>query len=116
MADNARMDARRTELAGLKVGALRTRAKSVGADMGCFERAVDEEDKGAMVELILDAMAKARSELGGLKIGALRKRARKFGADMKLVEDAVDEEDKGAIVELIVDAMSTVTGLGGSRE
>eukprot|EP01046_Picozoa_sp_COSAG06_P065938 COSAG06_NODE_16415_length_1002_cov_2.863760_2_plen_48_part_01 len=47
------MDARRAELAGLKVGALRKVAKEAGAAMARVEEAIDEEDKAAIVALII---------------------------------------------------------------
>ena len=58
----------RAELAQMKTGALRKRAKAVGADMGKVEEVIDEEDnpKAAIVELIVEAMA---SSGGGLPEG-----------------------------------------------
>eukprot|EP01043_Picozoa_sp_COSAG02_P023237 COSAG02_NODE_1235_length_13736_cov_12.313265_10_plen_630_part_00 len=95
----------RAELAGLKVGALRKRARAAGADMVRVEEAIDEEDKAAIIELVMQAETRhLRAELAGMKVGALRKRAKAAGADMARVEDAIDEEDKAAIVELIVEA------------
>ena len=98
----------RAELAGLKVDELRKRARAAGADMARVEEAIDEENKGAIVELVMQAETQyLRAELAGLKVGALRKRAKAVGADMARVEDAIDEEDKAAIVELIVEAGSS---------
>ena len=51
------MDARRAELRSWKTGALRKRARAVGADLDKVEEAVDDDDKRAIVELVLDAEA-----------------------------------------------------------
>ena len=56
----------RAELAQMKTGALRKRAMAVGADMGKVEQAIDEEDKAAIIELIVEAVA---SSGGGLPEG-----------------------------------------------
>ena len=109
-------EARRAELAALRIGALRKEAQLVGVDMAQIDEAVDEADEPrvALVELILAATAAkvseeaaaVRAELAQLKIGALRKRAKAVGADMEQVEEAIDEEDdpKAAVIELIVKA------------
>eukprot|EP01046_Picozoa_sp_COSAG06_P053433 COSAG06_NODE_9239_length_1949_cov_5.025391_1_plen_90_part_10 len=79
------MAAVRAELLGLKTGLLRQRARAAGVDMDRFAEAVDEDDKPAMVELIVVAeevaaaepeAAALRAELAGAKTGVLRKRAR----------------------------------------
>ena len=63
----------RAELAGLKVGALRKRARAAGADMARVEEAIDEEDKVAINEIVMLAETRyLRAELAGLKVGALR--------------------------------------------
>jgi hypothetical protein len=110
-------EARRAELAALRIGALRKEAQLVGVDMAQIDEAVDEADEPrvALVELILaataakvseEAEAVHRAELAQLKIGALRKRAKAAGADMEQVEKAIDEADepKAAVIELIVKA------------
>jgi hypothetical protein len=109
------MEARRAELAGMRIGALRKEARSVGADMDKVEEAIDEaeEPMAAIMELILSAEAEGalESELAQLRtIGALRKRANAAGVDMATVEQTIDEAEnpKTAIVELIVKA--TVAG------
>ena len=111
------MDARRAALAGLKTGQLRKEARSAGVDMSKVEEAIDEEDKPAVIELILSAAGEAdeaavRAELAQMKTGALRKRAKAVGADMGKVEEAIDEEDnpKAAIIELIIEAMASSGG------
>ena len=48
----------RAELAGAKTGVLRKRARAVGADMERVEAAIDEDDKAAVVELIVEAIAR----------------------------------------------------------
>ena len=105
------MEARRAKLEGLKVGALRRHARSLGVDMAHVERLIDDEDKPAIVELVLATEAEAadalRAELAQAKVGVLRKRAKSEGADMEWVTEAIDEEDKAAIVELIVEAIMT---------
>ena len=51
-------DMLRAELAGAKTGVLRKRARAVGADMERVEAAIDEDDKAAVVELIVEAIAR----------------------------------------------------------
>ena len=109
------MDARRAALAGLKTGQLRQEARAAGVDMSKVEAAIDEEDKPAIIELILAAAeaadeAAVRAELAQMKTGALRKRAMAVGADMGKVDAAIDDEDKAAIVELIAEAMASSGG------
>ena len=48
----------RAELAAAKTGVLRKRARAAGADMERVEAAIDEDDKAAVVELIVEAMAR----------------------------------------------------------
>jgi hypothetical protein len=116
------MAAVRAELLGLKTGLLRQRARAAGVDMDRFDEAVDEDDKPAMVELVVVAeevaaveaeAAALRAELAGAKTGVLRKRARVEGADMNKVEEAIDEDNKAAIIELIVAAAAAAATVGG---
>ena len=75
-------DARRAELAGLRIGELKKKARAAGVDMIKVEVAIDEADepKAAIVELILEvAVVAVRAELAQLKLGALRKRAKAVG-------------------------------------
>merc|ERR1711988_1192426 len=101
-----------SELAGLKLKALKKRAKSCGVSEELLEDVDDADDvKGAVIELILDATSsmetrasKARrvleSELAGLKLKALKKRAKSCGVSKELLEDADDADDvKGAVIE-----------------
>ena len=46
---------RAAELAGMKLGGLRTRAKALGGDAAALEEVIDEADdpKGAMIQMIL---------------------------------------------------------------
>ena len=103
------------ELAGLKLKALRQRARSCGVSEELLEDADDAEDiRGAVIELILDAAGSTvndeseerralESELAGLKLKALKQRARSCGVSEELLEDADDAEDiRGAVIELIV--------------
>eukprot|EP01043_Picozoa_sp_COSAG02_P012976 COSAG02_NODE_512_length_20850_cov_4.993302_10_plen_651_part_00 len=114
------MEARRAELVGLRIGALKKQARSAGVDMGAVETAIDEaeEPKSAIIELVLSAEAARaegalRLELAQLRtIGALRKRAKAVGVDMDVVEEAIDEAEspKATLVELIVTAMAATAG------
>jgi hypothetical protein len=93
------------ELAGLKLKALRQRARSCGVSEELLEDADDAEDiRGTVIELILDAASSMASheseerralelELAGLKLKALRQRARSCGVSEELLEDADDAED-----------------------
>ena len=65
-AAGAEAEALRVELGQLKIGALRKRAKAVGADMGKVEEAIDEAEgpKVAIIELVVEAM-----DTGGLPEG-----------------------------------------------
>eukprot|EP01043_Picozoa_sp_COSAG02_P066793 COSAG02_NODE_10511_length_1925_cov_1.674699_1_plen_507_part_10 len=103
-----------SELAGLKLKALRQRARSCGVSEELLEDANDAEDiRGAVIELILDAASSMASreseerralepELAGLKLKALRQRARSCGVSEELLEDTNDTEDiRGAVIELI---------------
>ena len=59
-------DARRAELAGLRIGELKKEARAAGVDMSKVEVAIDEADepKAAIVELILEvAVVAVRAEL-----------------------------------------------------
>eukprot|EP01046_Picozoa_sp_COSAG06_P076600 COSAG06_NODE_24517_length_660_cov_1.042781_1_plen_197_part_01 len=60
-------EAVRVELAQLKAGALRQRAETAGADRGRVEATIDDLDKAAVVELIVEAMAAGAA--GGLPEG-----------------------------------------------
>ena len=100
----------RAELVGMKLGALKKRARETGVTPEQLDDADDEDDpKQAVVELILeaapgvDAGAALRAELAEMKMGVLKKRAREAGVTPEQLDDADDADDpKEAVMELIV--------------
>ena len=107
-------DPLRSELGGLRLKALLSRAKADGVDADSLEDAMDNDDpKQAVIELLVqqassDAGAEQdalRRELSGLRLKELRARAKvaKFSADELL--DAADADDpKAATIELLLSA------------
>ena len=108
---------RRAELDGMKVKALKRRAKEVGVDEAQLEDADDADDvKGTVIALILaklepepspaDVRLQAlREELGAIKsVKALKKRAKEAGVDEEKLEDADDADDvRGAVIDLLLE-------------
>eukprot|EP01045_Picozoa_sp_COSAG04_P003348 COSAG04_NODE_135_length_23774_cov_40.993918_11_plen_2893_part_00 len=100
----------RSELGGLKISALRHRARAAGAPTGDIEEACDAEDsKAATINLILsfqkgkDPMATLRAELEGLKLSAIAERGKAAGASEAEIEEAHDADDaKAAMIDLVL--------------
>eukprot|EP01048_Picozoa_sp_COSAG05_P023674 COSAG05_NODE_5225_length_1231_cov_1.274735_1_plen_332_part_10 len=106
----------RGELAGLKMSALRKRAKLAGASERQMDDAADGDDEtAALTEIVvqeklgrLAAEARAsetalRKELADLKLSKLRKRAKQSGVSEEQMDVAADSENEGAsLIELIV--------------
>ena len=107
----------REELAGMKLSALKKRAKQAGVDEEKLEEADDADDiKAAVIDLILaqsdgaaveashdEALRQLREELGAMKLSKLKKRAREVEVGEGQLEEADDAEDiKAAVIELIV--------------
>ena len=92
----AALAALRGELGGLKISALRSRARAAGAAAGDIEEACDaERPKAAIIELILsfeqpgeDPVVTLRAELEGLKLSAIEQRGKAAGASEADIEQA----------------------------
>ena len=111
-------DARlRAELEGLKLSALRRRARDTGASEKLLDDAGDcDHPREGLIALVIQmagqpdevgeadpASALLREELGALKFSMLRKRALALGIDAARLEEADDEEDpRAATIELTV--------------
>eukprot|EP01046_Picozoa_sp_COSAG06_P021451 COSAG06_NODE_1614_length_8932_cov_4.428507_1_plen_1634_part_10 len=99
----------RAELDGLRLKALRKRARDAGIDGEAIEDTTDSHNpKGALIELLI-ASAKPDSdggllaELQGLTLKHLRKRAKDAGATAEQLLEAMDaDEPKDAVIELIL--------------
>ena len=88
---------------------LRERAAASGADPARIEEARDsDDDKGALIALILEALAESsgvlQAELETLGLRALRERAARDGADSDAIEAARDDDEnpKKALVALVL--------------
>ena len=101
----------RSELEGLKLSALRSRAKASGATADEIRAACDADGpETALIELILaqeeqeeGAATELGEELEALKLGALEGRAQAAGATDAQIEAAYDAEDsKAAMIDLIL--------------
>ena len=105
----------RQELSGLKLKALKSRARELGVSEEALEDADDEADvKAAVISLCTEAamageggggeeVAALRADLAQLKLKALKKRAREAGVSADALEDADDADDvKQAVADLIV--------------
>ncbi len=103
----------RAELAGMKLGELRKRARAAGVEAVAVEAAIDEADdpKAAMAELIVSASASLEEELAGMKLGGLRKRAKALGVDAAALEQVIDEADnpKTAMIQMILAACGAIS-------
>ena len=113
----------RSELEGLKLGALSKRARGEGMGAEEIEEAMEAEDpKAALVEVILRTHSSPqartsnegvlladsfRSDLAALRLKDLRARARSENIDAGLLEEAMDEDDpKAAVIRLLVNVRS----------
>jgi hypothetical protein len=111
------MSALEVELAGMRLGALSTRARTAGATPQEIEAAQDDDDsKRALIKLVLakevDPAEVLRGQLGALKLGALSRRAAAAGVAQGVLEAAQDEDEpRAAIIELIVRAETIPEGV-----
>ena len=100
------------ELGGLKLAALKRRAKRLGATASQLED-IDESDdpKATAIELVLAQ----REALGSMKLAGLKKLLRKHGADDDDLEP-IDESDdpKTTAIEMILQAAQAASGGGGA--
>jgi hypothetical protein len=110
------------ELAGMKLSAIKKRAKEVGVDEQRLEEADDADDtKAAVISLIVEQeregkVAQLRAELAGMKLSAIKKRAKEVGVDEQKLEEADDADDrKGAVIALIVDQLAEAEGSDSRR-
>jgi hypothetical protein len=102
----------RTELSGLKLKALKARARSLGVDEEELADADDADDvRAAVVELALAAATTAtdralealRQELEGMKLTALQRRAASEGVEETQIENAMDgDAPKKDIIALLL--------------
>eukprot|EP01046_Picozoa_sp_COSAG06_P059558 COSAG06_NODE_12358_length_1391_cov_1.183437_1_plen_360_part_10 len=104
----------RAELEGLRLKALRQRARDAGVDSDVLEDVTDSDDpKGALIELLIAKIkqevnvagrdASLRKELQGLRLKELRTRGRDAGISPERLEDATDSDDpKAAVIELLL--------------
>jgi hypothetical protein len=117
------------ELWGLKLSALKTRARAVGVAEQLLERADDSDaPKDSVVRLLLERVdygllparsasvtvggqGELREELRSLKMTALKKRARAEGIDQARLEEA---EDADAPREAIIDQIVAAAGSADS--
>ena len=116
----------RAELEGMKLKALKKRAKDVGVDKEKLEDADDADDvKGTVIDLIVEAEPTAlpdnnqllRVELEGMKPKALKKRAKEEGVDEEKLEDADDADDvKAAVIGLILERVKESSASEARRE
>lgn len=108
----------RAVLEGMKLKALKRRARDVGVDEEQLEDVDDEDDvKASVIGLILGKLQQQaagllpdeqelRKELGAMKLKALKKRAKEIGVDGERLEDADDEDNvKSTVIELIITRM-----------
>ena len=121
----------RAELEGMKLSALKKRAKDARVDAAQLEEADDADDiKAAVIGLILAAAApdtseearqeeelrRLRDELQGMKLSAVKKRAKQIGVDEQKLEQADDADDiKSAVIDLIIELNAAASG-GAARQ
>ena len=120
-AEDSATPALRQELSGLKLKALKSRARELGVTEEALEDADDEDDvKVAVTGLCIEAatasqgggheVAALRIELSQLKLKALKSRARETGVSADALDDADDADDiKQAVTDLIIAAMKQPT-------
>ena len=108
------------ELAGLKLKALKQRARASGVGQDALDDADDADDvKSAVIQLIVeasdistdamrvDARQALEAELAGLKLKALKQRARASGVGQDALDDADDAVNvRAAVIDLIAAARS----------
>jgi hypothetical protein len=104
----------RQELSGLKLKALKSRARELGISEDAFEDAEDEDDVyAAIVVLCIEATtldedtgtgeAALQAELAPLTLKALKERARAVGVSDSALADADDADDvKRSVMDLII--------------
>ena len=100
----------RSELEGMKMSALKRRAKSVGIDEDGLDLILDADDpKTAAVEAIVLASPSPRHELEGLRLSSLKQRAVSVGIDEGGLDEILDADDpKAAAIEAILSAEAPV--------
>jgi hypothetical protein len=115
-AEDPAVTALRQELSGLRLKALKIRARELGVSDDALEAAEDEDDvNSAVTALCIDAktagegedqeQAALREELAPLKLKALKRRAREVGVSAAALDDADDSDDvKQAVTDLIISA------------
>ena len=106
-----------SELAGLRLGALQSRAASAGVEPEAIVDALDHDNpKPQLIALIVAAttttttaaehagkIAALERELGRMRLGALQKRAQDEGVAPEMLEDALDaDKPKQRLIELLV--------------
>lgn len=120
------VDSLQHELHGLKLSALKRRAKAAGISDDQLDEADDSGDaKNAIIALIvginsaeLDAQAALIAGLEEMRVSQLKKRASADGVSMAAIEAADDEDDpKAAVIQLILDQSSAILeqGSGGAQ-
>ena len=101
----------RQELAGLKLKALKSRARELGVSEDALEDADDADDvRVAVTGLCIEAGTVVEAEgtalralLTPLKLKALKKRAREVGVSADALDDADDADDiKQSVMDLII--------------
>ena len=107
-------DSLRSELGGLRLKALLSRARADGVDADSLEDAMDNDDpKQAVIELIVQQASSnagagqdaLRRELSGLRLKELRARAKGAGVGADELEEATDADDpKAATIEMLLRA------------
>ncbi len=111
------VDSLQHELHGLKLSALKRRAKTAGISDDQLDEADDSGDaKNAVIALIvgtksaeLDAQAALIAGLEEMRVSQLKKRASVDGVSMVAIDAADDEDDpKAAVIQLILDQSSAI--------
>eukprot|EP01046_Picozoa_sp_COSAG06_P056368 COSAG06_NODE_10640_length_1643_cov_784.471503_2_plen_206_part_01 len=106
----------RQELSGLKLKALKSRARELGVAEQSLEAAEDEDEvQATVIALCIEAstlgegqghgqeIEALRAELAPLKLKALKRHARQSGVTAEALDDADDTDDvKQAVTELII--------------
>jgi hypothetical protein len=106
------------ELTGMKMTALKARAREWGITEDELYDADDSDDpKGTVIQAILNRQPRAsatEAELASMKMTALKARAREWGVTEDELYDADDSDDpKGTVIQAILNRQSDSSG--GSR-